>query len=452
MIQSKSVMWWSILGVSLISVLGVAGVVLGLGSGESATDSSPPPPSAPRVETILVVREPVERSIRLPGTVEGYEFADLYARIGGYLEEVRVDIGSEVAQDEILAVLRVPEMHQEKLQKEALVGQAEAEVNQAEAAIRQAEADLASAEAMLAQAQTELGEKEAQVNFRNIQFDRLDQLVRDRAAAAELLDEASYQRDAATEEVRSAQARVRTAQAGVRAAQAAVDKASADADSAQQRVHVANANLARFEAMMDYATIRAPYPGVITRRWLHPGAFIQPAEGNSSAKPLLSIARTDHLRIVVRVPMSEMQWVDRDDTAEVSFEGRPADIYTAQVVRFSPTLDEQTRTMRVELELKGEPSTEPPSLAPGAYIYANLKLVEYPDAPIVPAAAINVDTEGRFVLLVEDGMARRRGVTILYEDGERTAIASGLEGGEEVLTSGRGQITPGQQVVPVRGE
>ena len=89
-----------------------------------------------------------------------------------------------------------------------------------------------------------------------------------------------------------------------------VDVAAAERKVAQSEVAVAEADLERtqahlaeLEAMARYAEIRAPFAGVITERNVHPGALVV-AGDQSNAEAILSIARTDRLRLSVPVPES----------------------------------------------------------------------------------------------------------------------------------------------------
>ncbi len=102
----------------LLAVLGL-GTLLAVGFGRAnsakgpAQAGKPSPANAPRVQTVAVQHQNLSRSIEMPGTVEGYETAELYAKIGGYLEEILVDIGDRVEKGQVLAKIYIPEMVKE---------------------------------------------------------------------------------------------------------------------------------------------------------------------------------------------------------------------------------------------------------------------------------------------------------------------------------------------------
>ena len=74
---------------------------------------------------------------------------------------------------------------------------------------------------------------------------------------------------------------------------------------------------------------------------------------------------------------------------------------------------------------------------------------EFPNTPVIPTSALLVADGTEFVFVVEDGVCRKTPVTTNYEDGEIVGIASGLEGGEQIVLTGGGQLSDGQKVTPV---
>jgi multidrug efflux pump subunit AcrA (membrane-fusion protein) len=95
----------------------------------------PPPPQAASVPEVTAAK-PERRVLTLattqPGRIEAFERTPLFAKVAGYVKEVKVDIGDPVAKDDVLVRIAVPELIDELHEKEALVAQAQAEVRQAE--------------------------------------------------------------------------------------------------------------------------------------------------------------------------------------------------------------------------------------------------------------------------------------------------------------------------------
>lgn len=396
------------------------------------------------VEVVPVELQDLSRTIEMPGTVQGYETIDLHAKIGGYLREMRVDIGDSVEKGQVLAILSVPEMDQQLKQKQALVQQAVSLVDQARAVIAQAEAEGASAQAMLHEAQAERAEKDAQLRHRQAEHNRYQELVDSRAARRDLLDEARYQLEAAQAARETVEARIRTAEAKLHAAGAKQKKVAADYESSQAAVAVAESDLQQVQTMLQYAEIRAAFDGYVTDRYVDPGAFIQPAEGNSGASPLLTITRTDKVRIVLDIPMGEVRFLDRGDPAVLDrvnvLPGEQP--FKGVVARFSPSLNKSSRMMRLEIDLENPDG----KLLPGYYGYVTLNLQQLAGTPVIPNSAVMTEGDQAFVYLVEDGTCRRCPITPTYQDGSIVGVSSGLVGGEQVIVSGGAQLVEGQRV------
>jgi RND family efflux transporter MFP subunit len=342
----------------------------------------------------------------------------LYAKVGGFLAEISVDIGDDVTKGQVLARLSIPEMEKELLQKQAAIASAEADVEQSRAALHEAK--------------TALREKEAQLNQQLAAFERTKNLVERGSLQQKLLDEATYQRDAAQAALDTVRAAIQTAEAVLKASAAKVELVRTERD--------------RVQTLLEYGEIRAPFDGMVTKRFVDPGAFIQPADGNSSARPLLTVTRIDVVRIWLDLPMAEVRWLDRGD--RVVFDRinvLPGVRFEGEVARFATALDPTSRMMRVEIDLQN-PDRQ---LMPGYYGYVNLMLDEMLQTPVVPSSALFQSGSDSCVYVVENGICHRRAVTACFQDGTTVGIDSGLKAGEQVVQAGAGQLREGQQVVAV---
>jgi RND family efflux transporter MFP subunit len=405
---------------------------------------------APQVATVEVVAKDLSQKIELPGSVEGYESVDLYAKIGGYLESIAVDIGDEVSEGQVLAKLHVPEMLKELEQKRSLVEQANAKAEQAHAAVNQAEADIAASEAARVQAEAGRKEKQAMRDLRKTELDRwLDLLKNSPSIERRKVDEARHQLDAAQAAVESHEAAIRTAAANVTAVQAKFEKARADEMAAAAEIAVAQANYEQFATMLEYAEIKAPFDGIVTQRHVYAGSFIQPATNNSAARPLVSVARIDKVRISLDIPMAEVRMLDIGDrTVFDRINVLPGERFDGKVARSSRSLDPTSRMMRTEIDLENPAGADGNRrLMPGYFGYVTIYLAEFKDAPTIPASALITRGNKSFVYLVQDGRVHPREVTSGYQDGTIVGIMSGLEPGEVIVGSGAGQLREGQEVI-----
>ncbi|MGI9516024.1 MAG: efflux RND transporter periplasmic adaptor subunit [Pirellulaceae bacterium] len=414
------------IGLHSCLVLVVVGSGIGL-AGERADAWQQAKP----VQTAQVTRGDLKHSFELPATVRGFQTADLYAKVGGFLKDIPVDIGDSVTAGETLATLDVPEMQSELLSRQAQVQQAEAEVAQAEAAIEEARAGLVSQHAVVDEYKTLVAQNRAMLDYEAAELARINTLVDRGAVNRELVDARRFKHDSAQASLDAAEAKVRTAAAELSAREAAVRKAEADRLSAESRVTVAQMELKHAEDMARYAMIKAPFEGVITKRWVDVGAFIQPAGGNSSARPLVQIVDVKTVRVTVKISMSQLASLNVGDRAVLQdIDGLESHTFPGEISRMSAGVDEKSRMMVVEFDLDNSAG----HLLPGYFGYAEIFAVDETNALLVPATAL----VGSSVFVVEGGRAEERSLEILDRSSNQVAIKSGVNQGEQVITNPAG--------------
>jgi len=424
--------------------------VSGCGQADVLADGDAADTSVARVEAIMVPAIDLTEEVEVAGSVEGFETADLYAKVGGYLAKIDVDLGDIVKRGDILAQLYIPEVLQQLKQKQALQKQAKAGQRRAAAAITEAESQVTSATAMLAEANAEVKEKQALMQKADADFKRLSGLVG--SVSRELVDAAKFALDAANAAIGTANARVNSAQAMVAAAAAHQATAEEDQSIAGAGLEVADAEFAYVETMSKYAYIVAPFDGAVTRRMADPGDFIQSADGNSAAKPVLQVARVDHVRVRLDIPMTRVALLDLGDKAVLDrITALPGETFSGEdvvVSRFSGGLNSASRMMRVEVDLD---NTEG-KLRPGYYGYVTITLSKVEETPtlVVPSSALVISGGEKYVFVVEDDdTVKKQVVEINYQDGDIVGIVKtddGLKQNDRVVRSGGGQLSDKQKV------
>jgi HlyD family secretion protein len=406
-----------------------------------------------RVKTVLPVREDLRRATHQPARVEPYERTDIYAKASGYLARLGqvadaagsprpVDIGDHVKQGDILAELWIPELEQDQRQKAALVQQSRAELRQIEAAQTAAEAMVEAAQAQRDETAAQLARHEAELAYRKSEHERYATLAGDRAVQKALSDEKLNAYRAAEAALSAAHAASATENANVKVAQARLLKARADVASAEADVRVAESNLEQAEIQLRYRVVKAPFDGVISRRFMDTGAFVQSA-ATGNANPLFTLARVDRLRVITDIPESETGLIRLGQSATLDVDAAPGQTLAGTVARFTDALDAATRTMQVEVELDGPP---PAFLRPGMFGEVTIILADSPNALMLPATALSTVGGEPCVFVVADGRARRKTVKLGGNDGVRLQISGGLNGDEVVITDGKNAVRDGQAV------
>jgi membrane fusion protein (multidrug efflux system) len=217
-------------------------------------------------------------------------------------------------------------------------------------------------------------------------------------------------------------------------------------DDARGKLDVAKANLERTETLLNYAKIIAPFSGIVTRRMVDPGAFIPAATSGSAAQNAAIITLTDfnRVRLQVAVPEVEASLVATGQPVKFTVEGLPGRSFDGQVTRFSYSLDEESKTMLVEIELPNPKLV----LRPGMYAMVKIGIERKKDAFLVPVDALVQEKAGAFVFTLTGNRAKKLPVKTGFDDGRRVEIVNGLKPDQSVILVGKQPLSDGQPIRP----
>jgi len=381
----------------VVVAVGAAGIVA-----ERHLAASPSPvnstkaESPPRVEVVRPRRVTMAHRLQTNATLEAFEDADLFAKVSGYLSEVRVDIGDHVKAGQVLAVIDVPEMKQELAEAKAQLESKRSSLESARHQLDHNRADLALQNA-LAKDREQLGEGQGFISDRT-----LDQV-----------------------------------HANVDIAKADLGVAEANRDLAANQVAVAAATVEKIKALLAYTQIVAPFDGVVARRQVNRGDLVQAATATRttpSAGSLFTLQRIDTIRVFCDVPENDVPQLHVGDPATVrpsGFDGKP---FIGKVTRFSLRLDPETRNMRTEIDLPNPKE----QLYPGTYAEVSLEMNRRPDVLTVPASAVGSDSDGNFVYTITDNLITRLAVKTGLIDSGRIEVTAGLSEETMVVASTKG--------------
>ena len=228
-----------------------------------------------------------------------------------------------------------------------------------------------------------------------------------------------------------------------RAAERAPDLVTPQAvDAANARHAVALASLKRTETLLAYAKLTAPFSGVVTKRWVDPGAFIPAATSSRSGESagVVTLMDFSRVRIDVAMPESEVPLVKAGLPVTVTVRDLPGRAFEGTVTRFAYALDVSTRTMGTEIELPNPGGV----LRPGMYASVRIRLEQRKDALLLPAEAVLREKGEPFAFTVEDGRARKVALQLGLDDGIRIEVKHGLEPRDLVVVSGAQSLRDGQ--------
>lgn len=443
-------------------------------------------------------------AVREPAYVEPFFRAHLEARVAGPVRFVRKDVGDRVVTGEPLLQIDVPDVEEDVAQKDAIVRQREIDLAVAEVHVGVAVAALATAESNVRSREAEVQSAEANRNFRRKELERFLGLRQDRAVTGDVVDERALYYQSAEAALSAASAAVQRARAEVQEAQAKLASVRADVRLKQSLIDVARKDRDRAQALLSYATLTAPFDGVVTQRAVDPGSFVQNGTTGRTG-PLLTVERTDIVTVYAKIPDPYAPYISRDTEALIEMTELPGQLIHGKVTRFAPSLNASDRTMRVEVDLfNGGPaayrrftaravadflaplgttdtqgattlllasretwrvnnmrgaadpfplrprftgqarSARPGRLFPGMYGKMQLQLREFHGAFLVPRDAIISQGGKPFVVEARQGRAHFLPVDVEVEDARRAKVSVLVREGNEEL---RRELTGQEQIV-----
>jgi membrane fusion protein (multidrug efflux system) len=256
-------------------------------------------------------------------------------------------------------------------------------------------------------------------------------------------------------EVSQEQAQLRSAEAQMRLAGANLLRqqnlfksrvsSQADYDSAQAQYDQAVAKVEEVNALINKKTIRAPFSGVLGIRAVNLGQYLQ---SGAQVAPLQSL---DPIYVNFWLPQQNLGHIGAGQLVSVQADGLPNVTFDGTINAVDAVVDEATRNVRVQATLSNPNAL----LRPGMFVNTEVPLASKSNHVVLPATAVQYAPYGDMVYIIEDLKGpdgktyrgvRQQVVKVGESRGDRVAILSGVNAGEEVVTSGVFKLRPGVHV------
>jgi RND family efflux transporter MFP subunit len=340
----------------------------------------------PSVDVATVKASPGTVSVTLPGTTAAFAAANIFARATGYIAKRNVDIGDHVKAGELLAQLAVPELDDQISQNKATLDHLKSMLDQAEA------------------------------------NRKLQQVTWDRDAP--LVEKGWVTRQQGTVDVQN----LKGQEAAVTAAQHNV--------TAQEKL------VKQLRQQRDYASVVAPFDGVITQRNVDVGSLVQ---GNATSGTFMfEIMQEDVIRVSAFVPQDAAFGVVPGVDAVVRVPELPDREFPGKVTRIADALQPGTRTLLTEVDIPNPDG----ALTPGIYCTVEFRIPRKTPSLSVPADAIIFNRNGMQVAVVSNGKAEIRKVGVKRDLGTRVEVDSGIKAGDQVILNPPVTLIDGSKVQP----
>jgi RND family efflux transporter MFP subunit len=342
----------------------------------------------PTVAVINPSTGPATQRLMLPGTVQAWYEAPIYARVNGYLKKWNFDFGAQVRKGDVLAEIETPDL-------DAQFGSSQAKLNSARAVVKVREAEEQFAQS------TNQRWRESPKGVVSVQEQESK--------------EADYN---------SAKARLSSANAEV-----AVDQGEAD----------------RLHAMEGFKSITAPFDGVVTARETDIGALINAGSGTGGGNgpELFRVADVHMMRVYVQVPQQLSAGINAGLTADLHLPQYTDKTFKATVATTSGAINTNARTLLVELHADNADG----KLQPGAYAQVAFELPTDPNVVRIPTSALVFREHGMEVATIgADDKIELKPIKIGRDLGTDVEVIQGLKLSDRLVNSPPDSLATGDDV------
>jgi membrane fusion protein (multidrug efflux system) len=388
----------------LLTGAALAALVSAACSGEHTSAAAPAEPAPVAVRVATVQSQPIDRFLRVTGSISPDARADVAAEIGGRIVGTPVERGTRVTEGTVLVRLAATD---------------------ADASLREAQANAAQLEARLG---LSLGKPfdpahvpdvlnaQASLDWAEGDFARIKSLLDQKVVSKAEYDQKLTQVQAARQQYQLAQNVAQQSYRSLEAARARVD-------------------LAR-KAASD-TVVRAPFAGIVAERFVGTGDYV------SRGTKVATVVRIDPVRVELTVPEQYLSQVSTGQAVRLSVDAYPNEVFTGKVRFVSPALKSDQRALTVEAVAANADGR----LKPGLFATALLQQRASAPAILVPASAVETVAGTSRVYVIGAGeKVEERIVTIGEKVGERLELATGVKAGERVAANPRGKLSDGVRV------
>ena len=366
-----------------------------------ASHSKPVP-----VHVYPVAEETTRRRVQVVGSLFALEESTLSAQVEGRVEKVLVDVGDVVTESQPLVLLDPRELQFALEREQGVVKQVRAQLGigandppptdpKKIASVQRAEADLFDAARKYARAK---------------------EMFKDNLISQQQYDEAASRSESA---------------------QATYDLALQEVNRLKAQLISSEASAALAAKKLSDATIRAPYPGAVETRNVHPGEYLR------LQSPVLVLVRTDRLRARLAVPERWAGWIKEGSMVDLHLEAFPGETFEGRISRINPTVSQESRTFEAEALLDNSGGR----LKPGFFVQASMPSEREDKAIFVPEPAVNYRYGVYKVFLIQGNHVSEKQILPAEQtedqNGTRFEVAEGLKPGDRVAVPISGDLHEG---------
>jgi RND family efflux transporter MFP subunit len=370
---------------------------------KGASDTVKPVAEPLSIKTATVESKPLERFLRVTGSLVADEQAEVSAETAGRVVATPVERGTRVAAGTLLVRISATETSAQLQEAEANASQIEARLG------------LRPGQPFNPETVPDVMNAKAALDLAQAEFDRIKSLLDQKVVSQSEYDQRRTQVEAARQQHQSAKN---------------------VAEQSFRSLEAARARVALAKKGVEDTLVRAPFAGVVAERLVSVGDYV------SRGTRVATVVRVDPLRVELTVPESAVSLVQVSQQVRLTVDAYPGETFDATVRFVSPALRSDQRALTVEAVTRNPDGR----LKPGLFATAMIRRSNTSEGLLVPVTAIETVSGTSRVYVVKNGVAEERIVTTGEKVGDRIEITTGVAAGEIVAADPRGRVTDGRAV------
>ncbi len=415
------------------------------------------------VQTGLVAREPVlESQVTASGEIKPKNYINLGAEAMGEITELAVKEGDHVRKGQLVARLEDVQPAADVAAQKAAISSSEADSASAEAALKAADDNIQTMQAALDHDKADLARMKAD-------YDRSQELYNEKLLAKQDFELKRYTYEAQVAAIRQSETRLTQARS-------TREEMAAQLNSAQKKIAMNQANLRRFDDLLDKRVVRAPLDGMVTNLPVKQGEQVVPGIQNQSGTIIMTIADMSLITAEVKVDETDIVNIKMNQPAEITIDAIPNKTFKGHVTEIGNTAilrstglaasqsaisSQEAKDFKVVVALDSPPD----EIRPGLSCTAKITTATRQNALAIPIQALTVRQKGDLepkpanapadaaapvkvdpavekakkeeltgVFVVENGKAQFRKVETGITGATDIEVLSGLKEGDQIIT------------------
>lgn len=393
-------------------------------------------------DTVLVKSQDLQLQIKVNGLVQSIRKINISPSTQGRIMELFVREGDRIQAGQAIARMDDEQLQAQVSQYEAILDRSQAQLAERLAGSRQEE--VAKAEADVIRSEARVQEARSRLQLATEKLNRRQILQKEGAITREALNESQV-------DVRNAEDNLTQTQASLAISQQDLARQRSGfraEEIAQTRAQVAEANaqLQSFQIQLNNTLVRAPFGGIITRRFTDVGDFVAPTTSASSSDGATSASIAElssGLEVEAKVPEANIAGIKQGQSVEVRSDSYPDQVFKGQVQSIAPRAVKENSITSFRVKVKLETGLE--QLKAGMNVKLAFIAEPIQNALVVPLSAVVTQKDGQrgIWLLDANREIRFQLIRLGSENGSQAQILEGLKAGDRILIS-----PPANQIIP----